>query len=316
MSTPLIYGVALPALAAGVVWGIGWRLWRRSAEPMAGGAWSGAAAAALACAAGAFALWGWPGVPPRLAEGWLPFLAVAGGVAGLAANRWRRARLPLRGVMAALAVWAALGPRRAGWPAGEAVAWHATLMAGAFVVHASIDRVAARRPGPGMAMALWVWCAGLAGALALTGSLKYGQLAGLPAAALGAAAVAAAWKPALSLANGTAFVLAPWNAALLLCGYFYSDLPAAAAIPLAAAPLGLWFGETAAVTRRPAWAAAGARILAVAVPVAVGAAIAAWPTLFPAPGPEGPDYDYGYGGPIPNNVPAHSVVTINSQNFL
>lgn len=287
MTDALAFGIVLPAVVGGVFWGFGGRVWRRGkGHPPMGEGW-GAPAVALSCVAGALALLGWPGFPPKVAEGWLPFLAVAGLGAGPAVSRFPPLR-PLRFALQALAVGLVLGRPRALWSTGEAIAWHGAAFAGAAGVHAAIDAVAARRPGPATAFALWLWCSALAGSLAMTGSLKYGQLAGLPAATLGAAVVVAALQPSLSLGYGATAVLAPWNAALLLCGYFYSELPAGASLLLAAAPISMCVADTLLGAGRPRVAAA-ARIAALGLPAGIALAIAAWPMLFPGPEPGGAD---------------------------
>jgi hypothetical protein len=271
----LVLGLLVPAAVAAAAWGAGWRPWSRRAEPVAGGMWSGAVAMAAACVAGALQVAGWTGIPPLLAEGWLPILAVAGGIAGLATGPFPRAAPAARGLLAILAVALVLTRRRDIWSPGEALLWHLPLIAGAFAIHASIDVIAARRPGPAIPATMGIWTAGAAGALALTGSLKYGQLAAVPAAAMAVAAAAAAWKPGFTLGRGAAAVLAPWTAALVVCGYFYSDLPAGAALLLGVSPLALWIGEAALVTRRRPGVAAGVRLGVVTLPVAIALAIAA-----------------------------------------
>jgi hypothetical protein len=278
MFEPVVFGIALPALAGGALW----MMRARVAAPLA---------LPVACIAGSIALWGWPGFPPLLAEGWLPFIAAAALVAGLLDRLWlseSRARLLPWILLAAFSVGSVLGARRKVWSPGESVAWHGALVLGLAALQASLERIALRRPGASLPLAGFIWSAGTAGALAVTGSLKYAQLGGLSAAALGAAATVAWIKPGLRLAHGPAATLAAWNGALLVLGYFYSDLPALPAVLLAAAPFSLLIGEAGVLADRRPWAGALVRALLVAVPVGTAFLIAAWPTLFPTPGQKYP----------------------------
>src|SRR5262245_36699480 len=162
----VLYGVVLPAAISGICLAAGWRAWSRQATPVAGGEWSGVAALSLGCISGALALWGWPGFPPKLAHGWLPFVAAVGLGAGLFESLWlwrSRARVVSWIVLALLAVGSALCPKRGLWTPAECVIWHGSLTAGAAAVHTGIDRLAAGRRGASLPLALWLWCAGAAG---------------------------------------------------------------------------------------------------------------------------------------------------------
>jgi hypothetical protein len=278
MLEPVVFGIALPALAGGSSWMIRAR---------------GAAQAALpvACLAGSLALWGWPGFPPLLAEGWLPFVAAAALAAGLLDRLWlpeSRARAVPWILLAAFTIGSVLGPRRKVWSPGESAAWHGALVLGLAALQAALERAALRRAGASLPLAAFIWSSGTAAALAVTGSLKYGQLAGLAAAALGAAVVVSWIRPGLSLAHGPAATLVAWNGALLVLGYFYSDLPALPALLLAASPLTLLIGEAGFVAGRRPWVGALVRAILVAAPVGTAFLIAAWPTLVPAPGQKYP----------------------------
>ncbi|MCW8128841.1 MAG: hypothetical protein KIS92_00525 [Planctomycetota bacterium] len=291
MFAPLLFGILMPALAAGACWGLGWRVWKRRGSVPSGAHFAGAPALALAFVAGCLLTWGWPGFPPRLAEDWLPFLALLGWVAGLRAA----AKAPGLAVvlvlclgLAAASLGLTLGPKRAVWSTGEAVAWHAGIGLASALVLAALELLAEARPGASLPLALWLWCAGIAGSLALTGSIKYGQIAGLLAAALGAGVVAAWLAPRFTFWRGPLYVLVPVAVALLACGHFYSDLPLSAAIVLALAPLALWLGELSFVDKRPAWLAVPMRMALVGLPVAAALLISAWPMLYPPPKPAQP----------------------------
>ena len=272
MVGPILLGILLPAVLGAVAWGIGRRPW---AAPL------GMAAPLIA---GSLSLWGWPGIPPRLAEGWLPFIAFVGLVTGLFDKRGKLnlPQLPGTLLLTCFAVFTVLTPRRAVWSNGEAIAWEAALGAALLVLYGGLDTLSLRA-GAGFPLAACLWSSAVAVALALTGSLKYAQLGGLPAAALGAAVVLSLFKPGIKL-TGAAGTLAAWTGALLLCGCFYSDLPASSACLLAATPIALCLGQLTWVTQRPGWLRVLIRSALFALPVGAALLIAAWPTLTAAPG--------------------------------
>ena len=284
----ILYGIILPAVIAGVAWGVAWRVWNRGASPIAGGTWAGALTCALAVSVGYVGLWGWPGIPPLLAEGWLPFVAVAALLVSLLESFGLRS---IRSVLWFLlmfgTVWVLSGPRHSAWKGLEIVGWCAGLSAAMLLICASLELVADHRPGASMPVCLWIWTVGIAGALASTGSLNYGLLAGMLAAIMGAGLVAAWIQPRISFARGTVTALTPLSMGLLFCGYFYSELPGTCALILASAPLTTWLGESRFVTRRRPWLGVLMRAALIALPVAVALVIALWPMLVAKPaGPE------------------------------
>ena len=185
----------------------------------------------------------------------------------------------LAAVLDFTAIWLVANPRTASTSGLDNAAWLAPA-ALLFLTHASLERISARRPGASIPVALWVWAAGSAGALAATGSLKYGQIAGIIAATLGAATVIAWIKPKFSLANGALNALLPLMFGVLLCGNKYSELPLSSALLLSAAPLMLWLGELKPIKNRPAWLSVILRALVIAIPVGIALLIACWPMLF------------------------------------
>ena len=293
MITPLLLGILFPALAAGIIWGLGWKLWRpisKGAE-IENGYWSGAVGCALAVAIGSFGLMGWVGFPPRLAEGWLPF--IAGGAALIALfeslvlrKNWL-ARASIWLVLLAVMVWLLMSPRRSSLSTLEYSAWVGGIAVCAWVGQSVVEALAERWTGASIPLSLWVWSVGIAACEALTGSLRYGQLAGVLAAAMGAGFVAALLKSKIAFSRGAVTIVTSAAYALLLCGYFYSDLPFASAVILALAPLILWIGETGVLTRQKQWIVVPARALLISVPVMVAVLIAAWPMIFTKPAQQG-----------------------------
>lgn len=292
----ILYGILLPALLAGAVWGVAWRAWRRSAPPFLGGQWAGGIACAGALAFAYFMLLGRPAFPPLLAEDWLPYVACVAALIGVVENLAIRplfARAVLWLALIAATVWVLLRNHPADWTSGQYQTWFACLVASGLVLQFVVELVAQRRAGASIPLSLWIWLASVAGALAATNSVKYGQLAGVLAAAMGAALVVAWVKPSISFARSTLTVLIPVAGGLLLCGYLYSYLPPNSAMILAAAPLTLCLGEFGFVSKRKPWIGVLVRAALVAIPsvwVAAMLLIEAWPTLFPPPGPPGPGY--------------------------
>lgn len=276
-----LFGILIPAVVAGSVLGIGWKVWERSASSQVNGKWSGAIAVAGAFLAGFFLLAGWPGFPPKFAEGWLPLIAVMAAAAGLIVARWPRVQLSTPFLLIFVMP-------RGGWSDGQSAFWIiAAILVGMPLIIEALEIVATKRPGASIPLALWIWAAGSAVALAATGSLKYGQFAGTLAAAMGAGVVIAWIYPRISFASGAASALYTLVGTLLMLGYFYSELPAIPALILAIAPLVLLIGETNIVTLRAPWLGATLRALLIAAPVAAAILIAVWPQLNAAKNPYG-----------------------------
>ena len=287
MFTPLVFGIALPAVISGFFLFLGW-LWRRN---LTDGVWSGALACAIGAMAGFFGILDWSGFPPRLAEGWLPFIAGVAGIAGLLECLVLKKTVPrifIGFLLVAAAIWVLIASQRSSWSTLGFAALYAGLCAATLLVLASLDILASRRPGLSIPLCLWVWTAGIAGSLALTGSLRYGELAGVLAATMGAGIVAAFLNSNISFARGAVPVLAPLAIGLVICGYFYSELPISSAPILALSPMILWVGESKFATGRRPWIGALMRAGLIALPVGIALILAAWPMLFPKSSPKGP----------------------------
>ncbi|MBI5369363.1 MAG: hypothetical protein HZA54_20170, partial [Planctomycetes bacterium] len=240
-------------------------------------------ACAATAAAGHLVLFGRPTFPPAEATllwVWLALPAAAVGVADAFAPR--PLRWALRPVLAALAAAAVLhfligpGRRFAGWGAAlPEVAGGATATLASWV---GVEAWSARRPrGVALPLLLLAVASVAAAALAFSGSVVLGQLAGVLAAAAGAALVAGLLRPPAVAHLACALpVLLPLLAVLVLSGHFYSDLPMASALLLAAAPLGAWAGDLPACARRGAAWSRAAAALALLFPLAAALALA-WP---------------------------------------
>ena len=100
-----------------------------------------------------------------------------------------------------------------------------------------------RARGPSSPICLIITFGGVALVLGMSGSALLGQLGGAVAAALGAAALLAFWRPSFGLGRGATPVLVTLLAGLLLNGYFYAGLMLPCAALLALSPLAAWVGE-------------------------------------------------------------------------
>jgi len=225
----------------------------------------GESAAAVACAvaggyaAGHVGLGGLPALIPVDKAQWLPHLAVLGAVVGIVEScrnplppwlRWS-----IRVAAALFAAWASVLDRSPLWIGGVAAA-----VAAVFFV---LDGTARRPLAPPLLFTLAVVATAAAAALVVSGTMAVGERAGAMAAACGACFVASRRRRVD--ARGAVVPAGLLLAALLLNGVLLADLPVAAAVLLAIAPLAAWLpgvpGGSAtrgpwAVVSRSAWVVA------------------------------------------------------------
>jgi hypothetical protein len=286
---PGLIGMGLSAVTAIVVTAVAALFARRS-----GRSWGVPLGLGLGYALGHAAVYGWlppnrPPFPPFEVFDWLPWLALAAMLLGffeVLAPTPAWARWENRLLLTAVAVWVLLGPLVGGMWAdwGQATPWLAGIGLGIVILWAVVESHAARL-GRSLILPLIVLAGGTSAAMLLGHSLKLAELSAVLAASLGACWIVAFGWPALTLARGGVPVFVAVLAGLLLCGHFYSELPAAPAVLLAAAPLTLWIDRIGPLRRLRPWQAALVRVVAVLVPV--GAAIAITVMQAPPPVPEG-----------------------------
>lgn len=263
----ILAGIALPAGLSGLLYGAGWRLWRR--RPAGAAAWVPPVALGVGFIAGFIALEGWPGLLPLEVAGWLPWL----GLGALLAGVGRVVRLPAAPVLRlAVAVAIPLLTLRPfiehRWDGLAATLWVTGLAAGLFMLGWGLDQLAARCPGVRVPLALWTTVTAAAVCIAIAGSARLFQLTAILSAALAAALVASLLRGNASQDGGSTVAFSLFGA-LLINGFFYlDDLPVAAALLLAAAPLGAWTARRGNGSARAALAAA-----AVLVPLATAVAL-------------------------------------------
>ena len=183
---------------------------------------------------------GWVRVPPSDTTNWLPYFALAAALLGafcvmLPVGRW--SRVLIFALVSAGALTLLLKPKfQYGWSPGESVGWVAGLM-GAMVLIAIILDALTRRSAAAVEIPalLLITCGGIFGALMLSGSMLLAQYAAVLGGAVLGSLVFSARKAALG--RGIVPLLSLLLGALLISGYFFAELPAAAALLLAFAPL-------------------------------------------------------------------------------
>jgi hypothetical protein len=200
---------------------------------------SGPVALGLAYLSGHLVITGRVAFPPADTTNWLPYFALAAAVLGaacalVATKPW--ARVLIFAMVSAGALTLLLKPKfQYTWSLGEGCGWVAGLVT-VFVLLAVILDALGRRTATAAEMPafLLVTCAGTFGALMLSGSILLGQFAAVLGAAVFGSLLFAVRKVALG--RGIVPVFSLLMGALLVCGYFFADLPLTSAIMLALAP--------------------------------------------------------------------------------
>jgi hypothetical protein len=232
-------------------------------------------AAAHAVSAGflvACLLFDWVKVPPAESWQWLPWLGLAAATVGPATagsgTGWVD-RLALRLALGAVAAWA-LVPT---WPAlAETRGLDLAAVAlGIVVLCVALEGLPERFPGATFPWLLCGCAVAAAGVLALSYSLKFAQLAGAVAAALGGAAVAALFQRNAPAFRGGSDVFAVLIGGLVYTGWLYSssEVPVVCYVLPAVAPLGVWLCAAGPVARRSPVVNLAARLAIIGIPLAV-----------------------------------------------
>ena len=210
----------------------------------------------------------WPDWPPPTSADWIPYLALAAGVAGALCTRVWLAWLA--------AAVAAAGPawfmtRRA--LENEAIApWFVILAVAVLLLSAlSWQSLARRRPGPGFALALVLTCTASALALERGVSIAGAEQAGMLAACFGAATLLAFVRPDRARLESAVAPAVAILGALLLNGHLYAEMPWFVALLLIAAPSAAWAGR---FSKRP-WLRFTLATAAVAIVLTAAVALAA-----------------------------------------
>lgn len=281
MVSQFVWTVAMPLGVAIVCMSLAWQPWRRTDRERIRGWWGAPLGIGAGYLIGHVAINKWPSLPPAQPTDYLFLIALAGILVGLAesfrappAVRWTL-RLALCGGVS----WFMLSRGfRAEQPATVLAAWAVGQAAALAAVWSLLERLAARRSGPSLPLALSLLIA-VAGAVLLKGgSAKLAQLAGVLAAALGGTALIAMAAPRISPARGLLAVVVPVYGALILLMWQYPQ-PFGVPLILAGAPLLLWVAEG----RETVTAVLG-RVLLAVTPVLVALILLLWHLLDEAKG--------------------------------
>ncbi|MEZ4270704.1 MAG: hypothetical protein R3C68_04510 [Myxococcota bacterium] len=272
----LFYGLILPGIVAGVFTWIG-RRFRRSAAASAG------KGIGFALLAGYVGLVDWPAWPPNEATQWLVLIApLLGGVVGLSAWWSHRPvlRWGLRFITTAVLLFLLLGPMREyHWTSTQGVVWMVALGAVVLWLWRSTETLTQRCRSVGLVMALLSVAIFSAIALAASGSILLGQMAGMLAAGLGSTLIFSAGALGQTVRSGAATVTVILLGAVIGLGYFYSALPASSALLLVAAMCTPWVVEQARFeTLDGAWRMLF-QVSAAAAPALFAAGLAFWLTM-------------------------------------
>lgn len=281
MVSQFVWTVAMPLGVAIVCMSLAWQPWRRTDRERIRGSWGAPLGIGAGYLIGHVAINKWPSLPPAQPTDYLFLIALAGILVGLAdsfrappAVRWT-----LRLALCAGVSWFTLSRGfRAEQPPSVVAAWTVGQAVALAAVWSLLERLAARRSGPSIPLALSLLIA-VAGAVFFKGgSAKLAQLAGVLAAALGGAALIALAAPRVSPARGLLAVVIPVYGALILSMWQYPQ-PFGVPVILTGAPLLLWAAEW----REPVTALLGRVLLALA-PALVALILLLWHLLDEAKG--------------------------------
>ncbi|MFN3422500.1 MAG: hypothetical protein ACK40X_12330, partial [Armatimonadota bacterium] len=180
----LLFGVILPAVAAGVVLFITWR----RTPPSAGGKWSGAVAFTLGYSIAYFFAFGTPPFPPTDAMQWLFYLTMVAMVIGLVESflqtpSW--ARWLWRWVFSVLMLWLLLHTMVTyTWGVPKGIVWILTLSLMMLLYWTALDNLAEKVAGSFVPVLFFITALGSSVALMLGRSASVSQLCGSVAAIL------------------------------------------------------------------------------------------------------------------------------------
>jgi hypothetical protein len=289
----ILLGGVLPGVVTLLVLAIGWAAWRRGERPRA--AWAAPLAIALGFAAGWIGLSSGhrvPGLPPRLGQEWLFYLALAAGAIGVilafARAHWSIG-IVLAAIFSAAAAYLLISrlPRiysNGGLPlvamaAGGVVGW--IVLTDLFAARAG--RVHATLPLAILTMLVSV-------IVMLCGSQTIGQYVGIAAATAVAAAIVAAISPGASFRHGAAALAAITGAVLIVARFYISPpMPLLYLGLIALTPLLLLLSTLPTLSRKPRRRLLAAALALVPPAIALVLAILAF---IEASRSRGPSYYY------------------------
>jgi len=207
--------------------------WRRQL------AW--AAAVGGGYAAGHAKVANWPAFPPADVTHWLLFSALAsigfGALYGSCRDGWSRVgQIGSLGVLLLATLGLILVPKfKYGWSTSQGVLWLTGLVLASVPMAWTVDRTLQDRGGRWSTLWVLMLWIGISLALALSGSMLLGQLAAVSGAVVFGLVVNAAISGTILRAIVPG--LTTLFTGLLVCGYFYAELPWTSGMLLALAPL-------------------------------------------------------------------------------
>jgi hypothetical protein len=236
-----------PALAAGIIWLIAFRLWRRK-QVHGKGVWGGPVALAVGFLVGYVALLGMPPLKPENALDWLPVVAIIAPIPSLFQRLWGEkiyTFIPVAGITSILTVWIqSLNRIRYLWQPSEAFMWITGLGIGISLLAWNIERLSDRRKGASMPASIFVYAVMCSVVLFFSGSDLLGQLMGAVASVLGTAVILSWWSPQFTLSRGGWTVFSILFYGLILQGYWDFEMPLTSTLLVIISPLCLWYGES------------------------------------------------------------------------
>src|SRR4051812_13277218 len=237
-----LFVVMIPAALALVTMCLAWRPWRRFPRPA--GHWGGAAAIGVAVILAYYPITNAPPhFPPREATVWVFWIAFLATLVGLIDALIRPPRWVSTILVFALSSFA-LAMMLKSQLFGE---WSTAASLGALLLFGMIGvlwwvtfEASADTGSLTHALLTWLTASGIAVALLLTGSLKFGQFAMALAGAAGAMVVLILWRRNVSLAHGAMHAFIVVILCLLIPSHYLSELPAVEGLALLAIPAFIW----------------------------------------------------------------------------
>lgn len=220
---------------------------------------------------------GAPRIPPIEASGWFSIVAALAVLLAIAVRpRVSRTVWSVLSTLAMLAMVVVISYPLIGnsWTVPVAAAWILGMTAVAGTVAWLVDTRSS--PGPGAPVVFLIAATGVAVGLAMSGSARYGQLAGAIASVMGPLTLIGLLRRDVKIVLGGAWASYLILAMLIVAGVVYVDVPVFVGLLIAVAPLGMLAGELPKLRDAAWWKRDGARavVTGAIVAAAIGVALA------------------------------------------
>jgi hypothetical protein len=272
-----LLGMGLPLLVSAAIL-LGCRLLGRRGHHKHSRPWGQPVALGAGYVIGHAAMFGWP--PLRQLEGyqWIFYFAILAVALGLVDAFWIApllVRWVMRLLLSGFVVVRLLLPLMQQEAAeGVSVVNAAAVVAVMLAFWINLSLLAEREPGAPFPASIMMLTLAECLVVLLSGSIVQGHVGCVIWAALTGSLLAAGRDPNLSLTRGGLPVIVVLLSGLLIDGLYYSEVPLASALLLAAAPLGLWVLQLAPVKRLTGVKGRLIGIAAVLIPLAIAVAVA------------------------------------------